>query len=188
MTPEALAHRPGPPAPGCNGDIGRTVNLMHYVTGLEIEAICADLTIFVPAAGWMTTEISRYVYQRSVILTATVPRRSQPRICMGPAAWVSRTISACARTASPSRYTSRATVPPSQCQHPLPAGSPRPLRSHATPELYRVRAKILGIEPGDIMLDFPKVEDGARGVFFIEKAVESSKSDAKWTPAEFKLD
>ena len=30
--------------------------------------------------------------------------------------------------------------------------------------------------------DYPRVEDGARGVRFIEKTVESSKSELKWTP------
>ena len=33
--------------------------------------------------------------------------------------------------------------------------------------------------------DFPTVEDGARGVHFIEKAVESGQSDRKWTEARW---
>ncbi|NLG49946.1 MAG: gfo/Idh/MocA family oxidoreductase, partial [Chloroflexi bacterium] len=48
-----------------------------------------------------------------------------------------------------------------------------------------IRAKILGIEPSEIMLDFPTVEDGARGVLFINKAVESSNSTVKWLPVSF---
>jgi hypothetical protein len=31
------------------------------------------------------------------------------------------------------------------------------------------------------MLDFPRVEDGVRGMAFIENVVASSKSDKKWT-------
>ncbi|GAH75633.1 unnamed protein product, partial [marine sediment metagenome] len=38
-----------------------------------------------------------------------------------------------------------------------------------------------------LMLDFPTVEDGARGVFFIHKAVESSASEVKWTAAAFSV-
>ena len=34
---------------GCLGDIGsHCANLVHYITGLEIEELCADLTIFAP--------------------------------------------------------------------------------------------------------------------------------------------
>ncbi|GAG48009.1 unnamed protein product, partial [marine sediment metagenome] len=50
-----------------------------------------------------------------------------------------------------------------------------------------IRARILGIEPSDLMLDFPTVEDGARGVLFIHKAVESSASEVKWTLAAFSI-
>jgi len=35
------------------------------------------------------------------------------------------------------------------------------------------------------MLDFPRVEEGIRGMAFIENVVESSKSDKKWT--DFKI-
>lgn len=34
-------------------------------------------------------------------------------------------------------------------------------------------------------LDYPTLEDGARGVHFIEKTVESARSDRKWTDAAF---
>jgi hypothetical protein len=43
----------------------------------------------------------------------------------------------------------------------------------------------MGVEPTELELDFPTVFDGARGVFFIEKVVESSKSDKKWTLARW---
>jgi hypothetical protein len=45
-----------------------------------------------------------------------------------------------------------------------------------------IRAKILGRETTELELDFPKVIDGARGLAFIESAVESSKSKEKWYP------
>ena len=34
-------------------------------------------------------------------------------------------------------------------------------------------------------LDYPTLDDGARGVHFIEKTVESSQSDQKWQAASF---
>ncbi len=45
-----------------------------------------------------------------------------------------------------------------------------------------MRAKILAQEPTDLELDFPTVVDGARGLAFIESAVESGHSDRKWYP------
>jgi predicted dehydrogenase len=48
-----------------------------------------------------------------------------------------------------------------------------------------MRAKLKGVEPTELELDFPTVYDGARGVYFIERVVESSKSDKKWLPFQW---
>ena len=45
-----------------------------------------------------------------------------------------------------------------------------------------IRAKLEGREPTSLELDFPTVVDGARGLAFIESAVESGKTDKKWFP------
>ena len=42
--------------------------------------------------------------------------------------------------------------------------------------------KLDGTEPTPEMLDFPSVEDGVRGMAFIDNVVASSQSDKKWTP------
>jgi predicted dehydrogenase len=42
--------------------------------------------------------------------------------------------------------------------------------------------KLDGINPTPEMLDFPSVEDGLRGMAFIDNVVASSQSDKKWTP------
>ncbi|NBT15588.1 MAG: gfo/Idh/MocA family oxidoreductase, partial [Chitinophagia bacterium] len=39
-----------------------------------------------------------------------------------------------------------------------------------------------GVQPTPEMLDFPGVEDGIRGMAFIDNVVLSSQSDQKWTP------
>jgi hypothetical protein len=41
-------------------------------------------------------------------------------------------------------------------------------------------------DPGGLPQDFPTVYDGARGVQFIEKTVESSQSDKKWLDARWR--
>ena len=43
-----------------------------------------------------------------------------------------------------------------------------------------IRTKCDNHEPDGFEQDFPTVHDGARGVHFIEKAVESSRSEKKW--------
>jgi len=42
--------------------------------------------------------------------------------------------------------------------------------------------KIDGTQPSAEMLDFPGIEDGLRGMAFIDNVVASSQSDTKWTP------
>jgi hypothetical protein len=45
-----------------------------------------------------------------------------------------------------------------------------------------VRAALAGETPDELALDFPKVEDGLRGMLFIETVLASAKSKQKWTP------
>jgi len=42
------------------------------------------------------------------------------------------------------------------------------------------------VEPDGMPRDFPTVYDGARGIHFIEKTVESSRSDSKWLDARWR--
>ena len=70
-----------------------------------------------------------------------------------------------------------------------PAGHPEGYLE-AFANLYRnfsltVRAKANGEQPKDEWLDFPGVDEGIRGMAFIENVVASGKSDSKWT--EFKV-
>src|SRR5436190_3130600 len=66
-----------------------------------------------------------------------------------------------------------------------PAGHPEGYLE-AFANLYRnfsltVRAKANGEKPKDEWLDFPGVDEGIRGMAFIENVVASGKSDKKWT-------
>jgi hypothetical protein len=44
-----------------------------------------------------------------------------------------------------------------------------------------VKAVIDGGKPSELALDFPNVDDGVRGMLFIETVVASSASSTKWT-------
>ena len=76
-----------------------------------------------------------------------------------------------------------------------PAAGPAP--STADPEVPRDvssgitvpgsgrRLVVVVIYTSPLDTDFPTVYDGARGVHFIHKAVESGKSDAKWVDVRY---
>ncbi|MDE0098681.1 MAG: gfo/Idh/MocA family oxidoreductase, partial [Truepera sp.] len=48
-----------------------------------------------------------------------------------------------------------------------------------------MRARAEGREPDEFESDYPTVVDGARGVHFITKTVESAADDRKWTEARW---
>jgi predicted dehydrogenase len=67
----------------------------------------------------------------------------------------------------------------------IPSGHPEGLLE-AFANIYRnfvstVSAKLAGEVPTAEMLDFPQVDEGVRGMAFIDKVVESNKSTEKWT-------
>ena len=49
-----------------------------------------------------------------------------------------------------------------------------------------IRASQEQVKPDGLPWDFPTVYEGARGVHFIEKTVESSRSDKKWLDARWR--
>jgi predicted dehydrogenase len=70
----------------------------------------------------------------------------------------------------------------------VPAGHPEGY-FEAFANIYRnfartVRKKMNGQEPTAIDLDFPTIDEGIRGMLFVEKVLESSKSEKKWIKME----
>ncbi len=68
----------------------------------------------------------------------------------------------------------------------LPAGHPEGF-IEAFANVYAgvaadIRARLEGRRADALEADYPRVEDGARGVRFIERTVASARSDLKWTP------
>ena len=67
----------------------------------------------------------------------------------------------------------------------LPAGHPEAFLD-AFANVYRnatdtIRARLSRTRPDPLALDFPTVDDGLRGMLFIETLVRSGKSSRKWT-------
>lgn len=186
---------------GAIGDIGsHAENLMATVTGLELESICADLTIFVPgrrldddgnvllrfkggAKGVLIASQIEVGCENDLRLrvfgsTGTLEWHQEEPNCLrhapidGPARLLTR--------GSPwlGEAARRATR--------LPTGHPEAfLEAFANVYLgvaAHVRAVQAGHAPDPLDADYPRLEDGARGVRFIEKVVQSAGSTAKWTP------
>lgn len=186
---------------GAIGDIGsHAENLVATVTGLELESICADLTIFVPGrrldddgnvllrfkngargvliASQIEVGCENDLRLRVFGTTGTLDwRQEEPNRLLhvpidGPARMLTR--------GSPwlGEAARRATR--------LPTGHPEAF-IEAFANVYlgvaaHIRALQSGSTPDPLDTDYPRLEDGARGVRFIEKVVQSAASTAKWTP------
>jgi predicted dehydrogenase len=184
---------------GAVGDIGsHAENLVSATTGLEIAELCADLTTFVP--GRLLDDdanvLLRFTNGARGILTVS-------QVCIGQENNLTIRIwgtegSLEWRQEHPNYLTYWREDEPIQvmsrgsgylCEAAdrasrLPTGHPEAF-IEAFGNVYlnatdTMRAKLLGREPSALERDFPTVYDGARGVRFIERVVESARSDQKW--------
>jgi predicted dehydrogenase len=186
---------------GAMGDIGsHCENLASYITGLEIDSLCADVTTFVP--GRLLDD------DASVLLRFKGGAKG--------VLWVSQVAAGEENHITIRVYGTKAGLFWDQ-EHPnyvhfmppdepaqvykrgndylgeaadrathLPFGHPEAF-FEAFGNIYMniadtIRARLEGRQPTELELDFPSVYDGARGVKFIEKVIESGRSDQKWIP------
>lgn len=190
---------------GAVGDIGsHAENLAATITGLEIEYICADLTTFVPGRQLDDDGnlLLRFVGGAKGLLWCSqveVGAENDLRIRIfgekGSLTWhqedpnhlIYDTLE------GPRQVLTRGNsylCTAAQKATRLPTGHPEAF-IEAFANVYlgvveAIRAKQEGRTLGENEGDFPTVYDGARGVHFIEKTMESSNSDRKWTEARWK--
>jgi len=191
---------------GALGDIGTHAhNLARYVTGLEVEELYADLTTFVEGREldddaslllrWNdgargTLIASQIAYGEENGLTLRVYgtegsiawRQEEPETLLlkiDDIATISR------------RGTAELGEMAQHCSR-LPPGHPEGF-IEGFANLYQnavrtIEARKAGGHPATADLDFPTVWDGARGVHFIERALESTRLggwvDARYTPPQ----
>ena len=185
---------------GCMGDIGtHGENLLEYVTGLEIDSLCADLTTFVP--GRLLEDDGNVLLRfsngaRGVLLASQIAvgeenglklrvygeRASLEWVQTDPNSlivrWPDRPFEV-RRTGGPG--VSEAATAATR----LPAGHPEGFLE-AFALLYRnfaaaLEARLAGRDPTAEELDFPTIDDGVRGMAFIDAVVDSSKRGGVWT-------
>jgi len=190
-------------AAGCMGDIGtHAENLSEYITGLKITEICADLSILVKgrkldddgncllrfnngARGVLfasqisigeENNLAIWVYgdKKSLEWHQEHPNYLYVKEPDGPVqTWRRGNDYVAARSPAAAKATR------------LPSGHPEAF-FEAFANIYcnfadTVRAKLSREKPDRLALDFPTVNDGLRGMLFIETVVASAKSKLKWT-------
>jgi predicted dehydrogenase len=189
---------------GCMGDIGtHAENLSEYITGLKIAHLCADLTIFVKgrrldddgnillrfnngARGVLhasqvsigeENNLAIWIYgeEKSLEWHQEHPNYLYVKEPDGPLqVWRRGNDYVGAKSPAAGRATR------------LPFGHPEAF-FEAFANIYcnfadTVRARLTRTRPEPLALDFPKVDDGLRGMLFIETVLASTKSKQKWTP------
>ena len=185
---------------GAMGDIGsHAENLVGAVTGLEIESLCAELTRFGP--GRRLDDDANLLLRfssgaRGVMIASQIEIGCENDLRLrvfgehGSLAWHQEEPNALLLDLvdQPRQILTRGNAylsPAAQKASRLPAGHPEAfLEAFANVYLgafEAIRGAQAGVAPGPLEADFPTVVDGARGVRFIERTVESSRSDAKWT-------
>jgi predicted dehydrogenase len=191
-------------AAGALGDIGtHCENLSEYITGLRITHVCADLTTFVEgrrvdddancllrfengAKGILhvsqiaigeENNIVIWIYgtTKSLEWHQEHPNELHVKEPDGPVHVYRRgTPSVGKKSAAAARATR------------LPSGHPEGF-IEAFANIYcnfadTVRASLAGTQPDELAVDFPDVNDGLRGMLFIETVLASAGSSEKWTP------
>ncbi len=187
-------------AGGCVGDIGtHAENLAEYITGLKISELAADITSFVEgrlldddvnvllrfdngAKGILHSsqisvgeennlnirvygEIGGIEWHQREPNTMLVKWLDQPmQVYRTANGYLGKNAAAASRT------------PPAHPEGYLEAFA----------NIYKnfanhIRAFESGTTPDEVSLDYPKIEDGIRGMAFIEAVVASSKGNAAWT-------
>ncbi len=187
-------------AAGASGDIGsHAENLVATLTGLEIESLCADLTAHV--AGRQLDDDGSLLlrYQggaRGVLIASQISTGLENDLrvriagTLGTLEWHQEQPSRLLHLPhdGPLRVLTRGAPwlhESARRASRLPAGHPEGF-IEAFANVYAgvaadIRARLEGRRADALEADYPRVEDGARGVRFIERTVASARSDLKWT-------
>lgn len=184
---------------GAMGDIGtHAENLAEYITGLHITELCADISTFVP--GRLLDDDGNVLLHfnngaKGILHASQISageennlnirvygekgglewRQMEPNTLI--VKWLDKQTQIFRTGIAPLYQESLAHTR-------IPGGHPEGYLE-AFANIYRnfaycVRARLEGKEPDPVYKDFPSVQDGVRGMKFIEKVIASGKSKSKW--------
>ncbi len=184
---------------GAMGDIGtHAENLAEYITALRIKKLCADLNIFVP--GRLLDDDGNVLLEfdsgaKGILFASQISAGEENNLKIriyGTKAglewsqqepnslqvkWLDKPMEIL-RTGV-GKLSKAATA-----HTRIPAGHPEGYLE-AFANIYRnfafcLQADLAGKKPNVLYTDYPTVEDGLRGMQFIERVVASAKSKQKW--------
>jgi predicted dehydrogenase len=187
----------------CMGDLGsHAENLARYITGLEIEELCADMTTFVPGRRLEDDGNVLIHYKggaRGVLYASQISPGEENNLVIRV---YGETAALEWHQENPNYLTVKYLDKPMEVwtrgsgylgeaagsNTRIPFGHPEGF-IEAFANIYKavgntIAAKLSGEKPGALDLDFPTAVDGAFGVHFIHKTVESGKAKG-WIPAEY---
>ena len=183
----------------CMGDIGtHAENLVHYITGLEIDKLCADLSVNIPNRkldddGNVLVRFKGGA--RGIIYASQVSNGDENDLCIRvygtkkSIEWHQEEpndlIVKDARTPRQVYRRGNGYITGAAAEHTrIPFGHPEGF-IEAFANVYNcasvaIRDEIAGKFPRKSGYDFPDIRDGIIGMAFIETVVKSSKSKEKW--------
>lgn len=184
---------------GAMGDIGtHAFNLAEYITGLQVSKICADINIVVKGRkldddGAVLLKFNNGA--SGVLMASQIMAGEENNLTIqvygenGGLEW---------KHSDPNSLLLKWLDEPAQIMRAgagylseiakhntrTPAGHPEgyieAFANHYRNFALCVKASIQGEKPNEEWLDFPGIEDGVRGMAFIENVIESGKSEKKW--------
>ncbi|MFN0066820.1 MAG: Gfo/Idh/MocA family protein [Limisphaerales bacterium] len=192
-------------AAGCIGDIGtHAENLAEYVTGLQISELAADLTAFVK--GRKLDDDGNVLLRfkggaKGVLHSSQISVGEENNLNLrvygelGGLEWHQREPNTLLvkwldqpmqvyRTGQ--GYLGDAAKAATRTPPAHPEGYLEAFANIYKNFAHAIRARLEGRKPAkdDPANDYPKIEDGVRGMAFIEAVVKSSKANAAWTKLE----
>ncbi len=187
-------------AAGCVGDIGtHAENLAEYITGLKISELAADLTTFVE--GRLLDDDANILLRfengaKGVLHCSQISVGEENNLNIrvygekGGIEWHQKEPNSMLvkwldqpmqiyRTAN--GYLGQNAAAATRTPPAHPEGYLEGFANIYKNFAGAIRARLEGRAPTEIENDFPKIEDGIRGMAFIESVVASSKANAAWT-------
>ncbi|HTM94035.1 MAG TPA: Gfo/Idh/MocA family oxidoreductase [Flavisolibacter sp.] len=184
---------------GVMGDIGtHAFNLAEYVTGLQVTKVCADINIVVKgrkldddgsvllkfnngASGVLMASQIMAGEENDLTIQVYGEKGGLEWKHTDPNTLLVKWLDAPAQILrAGTGYLSEVAKHNTRTPAGHPEGYIEAFANHYRNFALCVKASIDGVKPKQEWLDFPGVEDGVRGMAFIDNVIESGKSETKW--------
>jgi len=184
---------------GAIGDIGtHAFNLAEYITGLQVSQICADINIVVKGRKLDDDGVVILKFNNGasgVLMASQIMAGEENNLTIqvygekGGLEWKHGDPNSLLLKwpdqpmqtfRAGSGYLGQAAKHNTRTPAGHPEGYIEAFANHYRNFALCVKASIEGKKPKKEWLDFPGIEDGVRGMAFIENVIESAKSQMKW--------